>query len=166
MKRTAESQTADMKKKLDFEKERLLNLIDSRIRRKELDIAKSLAEELFKTMLEFLLLEKAKRLRRYNKLLLKVLLLLIACLFLSVACTVMNIHPFFNLAVQIVTITVILSLISVNNSLCRRFGKTIQKILEKYETARQPFIEKLLDNFIEDGNPDITLRNFTLLVFR
>ncbi|HAM51067.1 MAG TPA: hypothetical protein DCP92_10405 [Nitrospiraceae bacterium] len=149
---------------LDFERERLLNLIDSKIRRKEMEIAKGFAEELFRTEMEFALLGKAKKLRRYNSMILKVMRVLLTVLLMSVTCTVLNIYPFYNLLAQVITILAIISVIGTNSFLIERFGRAMKMTIEGYETVRQSFIDRLLDSFLNNSSPDMALRMLNLNV--
>ncbi|MGD0883672.1 MAG: hypothetical protein ABSA46_02140 [Thermodesulfovibrionales bacterium] len=143
---------------LEFERERLLNLIDSKIRRKEMDIAKGFAEELFMTEMEFVVLERMKKLKRYNSMLLKIMRSLLTVLLVSVTCTVLNISPFINLLAQMITILAIISVVGINSLLIKRFGRAMKMTIEGYETVRQSFIDRLLDSFLNNGSPDTALR--------
>lgn len=70
---------------LAFERERLFNLIDTKIRRGEIDVARGLAGELFKTETDFALVKKTRELKKYNDLLLRFLMFLIGVLCMSTA---------------------------------------------------------------------------------
>lgn len=100
-----------------FERGRFLNLIDSRIRRNEMEAAKGLAEELFKTEVRFALFKKTKVLARYNSLLLRVIIGLISVLVFSTALTVLNIRPAFSLVIEMFSVLGIISAVVINSSL-------------------------------------------------
>jgi uncharacterized membrane protein len=166
MKRTTATQLIDHERDLEFERGRLLNLIDSRIRRREMDAAKELAEELFSTEIEFALLEKAKKLRRYNSVLSKIMQSLITILLISITCMVVNIHPSFNLLAEVVTILALISAVVINSLLVKRFGRAIKMMVEVYETVKQSFIDRLIDSFIHHNSPHKTLKMFSVTVVK
>ena len=134
-----------------FEQERLLNLIECRIRRNEI---------------EFALREKTRRLGKYTRMLLKIMLSLLGLLSVSVICTVLDIRPSFNLLAQVVAILAIIVAILVNSLLVKRFGKAVRRMLDMYEAMRQSFIDRLIEGFLDRGNRDITLRTFSLTVVK
>jgi hypothetical protein len=141
---TTPGQVTRPESSLAFERGRLLNLIDSRIRRNEMEAAKGLAEELFKTEIRFALLKKTKVLARYNSLLLRVILGLIGVLVFSTALTVLNIRPAFSLVIELFSVLGIISAVVINSFLVRRFEKGVKVIMEVYENQKQCFIERVL----------------------
>jgi len=143
---------------LDFQRERLLNLIDSKIRRKEMDVATGFAEELFMTEMEFVVVGRIKKLKKYNTMLVKIMHALLTVLLVSVACTVLHINPFMNLLAQMITILAIISVVGINSLLIHRFGRAMKTIIERYETVRQSFIDGLLDSIVNNGSPESALR--------
>jgi uncharacterized membrane protein YqjE len=132
-------------KKIDFERERLLNLISSKVRTGDMEIAKKFADELLETEMRFALLRKAKQLKKYNNLLLKIILLMLAVLFAAMTFMVLNINPSFNLVVQAVSVLLIVSSLVVHIFLINRFTKTVYAMMDAYDAQKQPFIERLLD---------------------
>ncbi|HTR44729.1 MAG TPA: hypothetical protein VMH06_03385 [Thermodesulfovibrionales bacterium] len=149
-----------------FEQERLLNLIECRIRRNEIELARGFAEDLFRNEIEFALREKTRRLGKYTRMLLKIMLSLLGLLSVSVICTVLDIRPSFNLLAQVVAILAIIVAILVNSLLVKRFGKAVRRMLDMYEAMRQSFIDRLIEGFLDRGNRDITLRTFSLTVVK
>jgi len=133
---------------ITFERERLLNLIDSKIKRDEMDLARGLAEELFKTEIEFALSVRTRILRKHNRILLKILFSLISIVLACTFCMVLNIRPSFSLLVQAVTVIAFLSTVAIDAFLVRRFERGLKTIIEVYETKKQSFIEGVITNGI------------------
>jgi hypothetical protein len=166
MKGIAELKTICHERDHRFERERLLNLIECRIRRNEMELARRFAEDLFRNEIEFALREKTRRLGKYTRMLLKIMLSLLGLLLLSVICTVLDIRPSLNLLAQVVAILAIIVAIVVNTLLVSRFGKTVKRMLDMYEALQQSFIDRLIEGFQDRGNPDSTLRTFSLMVVK
>lgn len=137
------------KEEITFERERLLNLIDSKIKRNEMDLARNLAEELFKAEMEFALSVRTKLLGKYNWILLKILLSLINIVLTCTFFMVLNIRPSFSLLVQTVTVIALLSTVAIYTFLVRRFERTLKTIMEVYEKQKQSFIEGVITNGID-----------------
>jgi len=133
---------------LAFERERLLNLIESRIRRREMDLAEGLAEELFKTEVGFVLLKKMKVLRRYTRLLLRIIFALVSVLLGCTIAMILDMRPSFSLLGQVLAVLGIILAVVVDGFLVKRFEKGLKIIMEVYETQKQPFIEWVLTNGI------------------
>jgi hypothetical protein len=148
MEKTTVRQRIHPEEELVFERERLLNLIDSKIKRKEMDAAKGVAEELFKTEVKFALLKKTRILARYNNLLLRMIFGLISVLFFCTAFMVLNIKPAFSLLVEAFSVLGIISAVVIDSLLVKKFEKTVRAIMEVYETRKQFFIEKVLTHGI------------------
>jgi hypothetical protein len=153
-------------KQLDFERDRLVNLINSKIRRNEMSCAQDLAVELFKTEVEFTLLRKTKKLNRYNNLCLNTIFFLICLLVLSIACTVLNIKPLFFFMVNAIMILIICSAFIFNAFLVRQFEQGIRKIVDAYEILQQSFTEKLLNSLKNPSYPVLSRNLFTLEVIK
>jgi len=135
-------------KGIAFERERLLNLIDSRIKRNEIGLAKGLAEELFRAEMEFALSARTRILGRHNRIVLKIMHSLI-CIVLG--CTffmVLNIRPSFSLLVEAVTVIALLSTVAIDTFLVRRFERALRTIIEVCDTKKQSFIEGVITNGI------------------
>jgi hypothetical protein len=163
MKRTAVAVKAFSEQEMRFERERLLNLINSKIQRREMDVAKGFAEELFDAEVEFALLRKTKRLKRYSSIMLKVMLAFIGVLFVSVACMVLNINPSFHLMTQLCSLLAIISLILLNALLVRRFEYGVRMIVDAYETVKKSFAERVISSLMDCGRADVTLEHFGLI---
>lgn len=133
---------------LAFERERLLNLIESKIKRREMDLAEGLAEELFKTEVGFVLLKKMKVLRRYTRLLLRIIFALVSVLLGCTIAMILDMRPSFNLLGQVLAVLGIILAVVVDGFLVKRFEKGLKMIMEVYETQKQPFIEWVLTNGI------------------
>lgn len=154
MEKTVTAQKKFPEKEIAFERERLLNLIDSRIIRKEMDSAKSLAEELFKTEIGFVLLKKTRVLRKYTNLLMKTVSVLVSVLLLCTAAMILNIRPSFSLVLQAITVTGIVFAVIVDAFLMKRFKKTLRTVMEAYETKKLLFIEWVLTDGIRCHGED------------
>jgi hypothetical protein len=135
-------------KEISFERERLLNLIESKVKRNEMDLARGLAEDLFKTEMEFALSVRTKILGKHNRILLKIMLSLISIVLACTAFMVLNIKPSFSLLVQGVTVIALLSTVAIDTLLVRRFERALKTIMEVYETQKQSFIEGVITNGI------------------
>jgi len=141
------------KKEITFERERLLNLIDSKIKRNEMDLAKGLAEELFKAEMEFALSVRTKLIGKHNRILLKIMLSLISIVLACTAFMVLNIRPSFSLLVQGVTVIALLTTVAIDTFLVRRFERALKTIIEAYETQKQSFVEGVITNGINYTAP-------------
>lgn len=141
-------------KKLDYERERLLNLIDSRLRRKERDVAMGLAEELFRTEIAFALLMKTRRVRKYNRLLLRIIVALGIILFMCTTFMVLNIRPSFSLIIQSSAALGIVAAIFIDSLLNKRFEKALAIIDDVCETGKQSFIERVLTCGMKCGDSE------------
>lgn len=131
-----------------FERERLLNLIESKIRRKEMDLAKGLAEELFSAEIGFAVLKNVTMLRRYTTLLLRVIFALAGILFVCTIAMVMNIRPFFSLVGQVIAALGVIVAVAADAFVMKRFRRVLKVIVEMYETRRQLFVDWVLANGI------------------
>ncbi len=131
-----------------FERERLLNLIDSKIRRKEMDLAKGLAEELFKAEVGFALRKNMQMLRRYTNLLLRIIFALVSVLLVCTVAMVLNVRPSFSLLGQALAVLGIILAVVADAFLLKRFERVPKMIVEMYETQKQLFIDWVLANGI------------------
>ena len=141
-------------KKLAFERQRLLNLICSRLKRREVDIAEGFAEELFKKELEYALTKKTRLLRKYNNVLLKVIFAQLGVLFICTASMVLNIRPSFSLLVQAFSIAGIVSAFAVDGFLVKKFERTVRAIMDAYEMRKQYFVERVLSAGMRSEDPE------------
>ncbi len=137
-----------MREEQAFERERLLNLIDSKIKRKEMDLAKGLAEELFKAEVGFALRKNMQMLRRYTNLLLRIIFVLVSFLLACTIALVLNVRPSFSLLGQVLAMLGIILAVVADAFLVKRFERVPQMIVEMYETQKQLFIEWVLANGI------------------
>ncbi len=158
MKRVRATESTSPENELNFERERLLNLIDCKVKRKDMEIAMNLADELFRTEMEFALMRKTRRLKKYNAVLLRIIFLMLTVLFAAMTFMVMNINPSFNLLVQAIAVLSIISSVVVNAILINRFTKTVALMMNSYEVEKQTFIQKLLDNLTNCGNSNVKYR--------
>ncbi len=147
MKRGPAKQTGFLEEELDFERERLLNLIGSRIKRKDIEVAQNLAEDLYDVEIEFALHQKIRRLKRFNRLVFLLILFTLPVFIASTALTVLGLRPFFYLLVLAAALIAILSFILINAILVRHLGKTLSFVLETYEVRKQTFVGRLLARF-------------------
>jgi hypothetical protein len=148
MARYVTDQRSFPEKEQAFERERLLNLIDSKIKRKEMDLAKGLAEELFKAEVGFALLKNMKLLRRYTNLLLRIIFALVSVLLVCTIAMVLNMRPSFSLLGQVLAVLGIILAVIADAFVVKRFEKVLKLIVEMYETQKQLFIDWVLANGI------------------
>ncbi len=141
-------------KTLAFERQRLLNLIDSKVKRKEMESAREFAEELFRKEIHFALLKTTRLLRRCNSAILKIIVALLGVFFVCTASTVLNIRPSFSLAVEAAAVIGIVSAFVVGGLLVKRLEKALRVIMDMYETRRHVFIEMVLTRGGERVNSD------------
>ncbi len=151
-------------KTLAFERQRILNLIDSKIKRKEMESAKGFAEELFKREIQFALIKRTRLLIRCNSALLKVIVVLLGVFFVFTALTVLNIRPLFSLIAEAIAIMGIVSAFVVDGILVKRLEKAVEMIMDVYETRRQSFIERALTCSAENVDPEdwLSFRGLTM----
>ncbi len=155
MKRMPKGRDKDPVKTHDFERERLFNLIESKIRRRDRESAAIFAEELFRTEVEFAIFRKTKELKSYTTLLLKIILLMIAVILAAAIFMAMNINPSFNLVVQTVAVVLIISFVALDTVLVKRFERALDSMMEAYETRKQSFIKCVTDSAEDQRMPDI-----------
>lgn len=140
--------------RLAFERERLLNLIDSRVKRKEMDIAQGLAEELFKTEIGFALLKRMRMLRKHTDLVLKIIFALVIVLVVCTVATILNIRPSVSLMGQGLSIIGIILSVAVDAFLVKRFERALKGIADAYETWKRSFVERVLTCGIKCHDPE------------
>lgn len=151
---------------MNEEYDRLLNLIESRLRRKEIGLAEEFAEELLEKAMDLLLYERAARMNRLNRLLTSVMKLLLVIVCASVLLMVLNIQPFLGLKIFTAGYILIALLAVVNYFLVERFHRTIHAMTETYKTESQRFIALLLDSVRVDDNPETALNMFCLAMMQ
>lgn len=144
--------------RLAFERQRLLNLIDSSVKRSELESAKGFAEELFKREIQFALFKRTRLLRRCNAALLNIIVALLGIFFVCTASTVLNIRPSFNLVAEGVVVLGIISVFVVDSFLVKRLEKAVKMIMDVYDNRRQIFVESVLAEGAEYIDPEVWLR--------
>ncbi len=130
-------------KELDFERERLLNLIGSKIIRKDIDVAQNLAGDLYDVEIRFALHRKIVELKRFNRLVFMLILMTLPVVVASMTFTILGLRPLFYLITLAVALTAILSFIIIDAVLVRRFEKTRSLILDSYDVRRRTFIGRL-----------------------
>lgn len=166
MKATSFAGTAELVASMNEEFDRLLNLIDSRLKRKEVALAEEFAAELLENAMNHLLRQKAAKMNRLNRILLFIMKLLLLIVFLSLLCTVMNIQPFFGLKVFTAGGSMIALMVVVNYYLFRRFWHGVHVMMETYEKESARFIGLLLDGIRVHGNAESALDMFRLSLMR
>ena len=155
MKKAPGNRTNCTEKKLDFERERILNLIGSRIRRQDIEIAQELAEDLYNVEIGCALHRVIVKLKRYNKLTFLLFILTFPVLLASITLTVLGLSPFFYLLVFAAALLFIISLLLINGLLVRRFEKNVVEIVCAYEVKKQSFVIRLIERLTEScGNND------------
>jgi len=163
---TSSLDTPDWGSSMNFEIERLLNLIDSRLKRKEFALAEEYAEELLEKVMNFFLRQKAARMNKLNRVLLIIMKLILLIVFASLFCMVMNIQPLLGLKVFVAGVVVIAFLVLVNYYLFGRFYQGIHLMTEIYEKEGKRFIDLLLDSVRVNNNPETALNMFRLAMMR
>ena len=163
---TSSLDTPDWGSSMNFEIERLLNLIDSRLKRKEFALAEEYAEELLEKVMNFFLRQKAARMNKLNRVLLIIMKLILLIVFASLFCMVMNIQPLLGLKVFVAGVIVIAFLVLVNYYLFGRFYQGIHLMTEIYEKEGKRFIDLLLDSVRVNNNPETALNMFRLAMMR
>jgi len=127
-----------------FERQRLLNLIDSKIKRREIETAMGFAEELFRREVLYALIRRTRLLIKCTAILWKIIVVLICSFFVFTVLTVLNIRPFFSLVAEAVALTCIVSGVVVDRLLAKRLAKAAAVIMDVYETRRETFVERVL----------------------
>jgi hypothetical protein len=144
MKQTLESMLIRIEDRRSFERERLLNLIDSKVRRREVDVARGFAEELYDNEIGFLLRERTRAMARYDELLMSMTICMVAVLATSAALTVLNVSPFLSLKVLAASTVSSFALVVLESLLHKRFGVFLQRVAEGYENQKRLFVERVL----------------------
>jgi hypothetical protein len=132
-----------------FERQRLLNLIDSKIKRREIDSAMGFAEELFKSEIQYALIRRTSLLIKCTAALRNIIAVLLGVFFVSTVMTVLNISPFFSLVAEAVALTGIVSGIVVDTLIAKRLAKAVAMIMHIYETERETFVKRILTDGAE-----------------
>jgi hypothetical protein len=141
-----------------FERQRLLNLIDSKIRRREIESAMGFAEELFRSEVQYALIRRTRFLIKSTAALRKIIAVLLGVFFVFTVMTVLNIRPFFSLVGETVALTGIVSGIVVDRLLAKRLAKAVAVIMDVYENGRDTFVERILANGAECVHSEDWLR--------
>ena len=143
---------------LAFERQRLRNLIDSKIRRREIESAMGFAEELFKREVQYALIRRTRLLIKCTAVLWKIIVVLLGGFFIFTMLTVLNIRPFFSLTAGSLALSGIVSGLVVDRSLAKRLAKAAEIIMDVYETRREAFVERVLTNGVEHIDSEDWLR--------
>jgi hypothetical protein len=151
---------------IDSEVGRLLNLMDCRLRRKEIALAEECAEELLEKAMKVLLCRKAARMNKLNRFLVCIMKLLLAIVVVPLVCMVMNIQPLLWLKVFTAGVIMIASLIVFNYYLFRRFYRGMQSMTETYGKESKRFKDLLLYHGHINNNPETTLNMFRLAIMK
>ncbi|MBZ0154679.1 MAG: hypothetical protein K8I29_00505 [Alphaproteobacteria bacterium] len=133
-------------KELEFERKRLLNLIECRIRRNELDLAQEHAEELFNRELQFEVLREARRFVRYNRIFIRAILFLVGLFCLLAACAVLDIHPSFSVAAVGCIVLSIVSLVFIDTLIAGRFERSVELLMNTYDAEKLSFIRRVFES--------------------
>lgn len=141
-----------------FERQRLLNLIDSNVKRREIERATGFAEELFERELQFALISRTRFLIKCNAALLKIIVVLPGVFFVFTVLTVLNIRPFLSLIAETVAITGVVSGVVFDRLLAKRLAKEVATIMEVYKTGRETFVERVRTNGVEQIDPEDLLK--------
>ena len=166
MKGTSLLGTTERGSLINVEIDRLLNLIDSRLKREEVALAEEFAEELLEKAMNFLLHQKAARMNKLNRFLLLIMKLLLLVVFASLFCMIMNIQPLLGLKVFVSGVIMIALLVVVNYYLFGRFYQGVHFMTETYEKESKRFKDLLLDSVRVNNNPETALSMFRLAMMR
>lgn len=139
---------------------RLLNLIESRLRRKEVALAEEFAAELLEKTMDLLLLERASRLNRLNRFLSSVIKLLMVIVCASLLLMVLNVQPLLGLKIFTAGYVMIALLMVANYYLFQWFYRSIHVMIETYKKESKRFTALLIDSV--DDNPETALNMFCL----
>lgn len=139
---------------------RLLNLIESRLRRKEVALAEEFAAELLEKTMDLLLLERASRLNRLNRFLSSVIKLLMVIVCASLLLMVLNVQPLLGLKIFTAGYIMIALLMVANYYLFQWFYRSIHVMIETYKKESKRFTALLIDSV--DDNPETALNMFCL----
>ena len=136
-------------KKVAFERQRLLNLIDSKIKRREIESAMGFAEELFRKEVQYALIRRTRLLLKCTAMLWKTILVLLGGFLVFTLLTVLNIRPFFSIVAEAIALSGIVSGVVVDRVLAKRLAKAVAVIMDVYETRREAFVERVLTSGAE-----------------
>ncbi|NJD55870.1 MAG: hypothetical protein FIA94_05620 [Nitrospirae bacterium] len=139
---------------------RLLNLIESRLRRKEVALAEEFAAELLEKTMDLLLLERASRMNRLNRFLSSVIKLLMVIVCASLLLMVLNVQPLLGLKIFTAGYIMIALLMVANYYLFQWFYRSIHVMIETYKKESKRFTALLIDSV--DDNPETALNMFCL----
>lgn len=146
---------------LAFERERLCNLIDSRLRRQEIDQAEMIAEELLSAELGFIVRSKVGQLKRLSRLFAETACWLIGGIMIAMLLMIMDINPFLWLKILAVkTVSVVVALV-LKVVVVGRICTVLHLMVDSYEQVREAFVARLLDSVRLRGNPDAVLAQFS-----
>lgn len=144
MKRPQSDQRIASESPIAFERQRLLNLIDSKLRRREIQGAREFAEELFKKEILFALRQATGRLKRCISTILKIIAALIGLFFICTISAVLDIIPSFSVLAGSATVAGIISVFVVGRFIVKRLEEAIRTIMVVFDTRRYSFIETIL----------------------
>ncbi len=130
---------------LEFEEKRLCVLIDSKVRRKELDEVRDLAEELFEVDARAAMQKKARSARKYSRLMLKTVMFLLGTLAALILMMIMNLRPFLDLTAGMYVLCIILSAVIINISIVRHYRHALRGLAYAYGRAKEAFVSRVVD---------------------
>jgi len=137
------------KRELGFEREKWCRLIDSKMKRREVLAARTLAEEFFRTEVQEALIAEKNRLHLYSTHLVRTILLLTGAFLASEVFVVLNFNPSLNLLTGGIAISGILFAMMVKVLILRRFARVLEKVATAYDKAKEPFVKDVLSGFDE-----------------
>jgi hypothetical protein len=151
---------------VNVEADRLLNLIDCRLRRKEVAHAEEVAEELLAKSMYLLLYQRAARMHKLNRVLLVIMKLLLFVVSASLVFMVRNIQPLLWLKIFASGAVMIVLLIVLNYYLFGRFYRAVHVMTETYRKENRRFRDLLLDSVRVNNDPESALQMFRLSMMR
>lgn len=149
-----------MSPELVFERERLCNLIDSRLRRQEFDQAERMAEELLSVTLGFLVRSKVEQLKRLSRLFLEISCWLIGGIMVAMLLMIMDINPFLWMKILTVKMVSIVVALVLKGLVVGRICSVLYLMAETYEKVKEAFVARLLDSIRLHSNPEAVLAQF------
>lgn len=160
------NRTISPERELDFERERILNLIGSKVRRKDMDIARNLAEDLYNLEIEFALRRQVEKLRKHNRLVFRIFIITLPIIVASVTFLVLGLHPSFYLVEIPAALVFMTSFIVANGVFVRRFERNVAHIVDAYEIKKQNFTRRLIERFLNFCSADEVQTSLCLMAIK
>jgi hypothetical protein len=129
---------------IKHEKERLLNLVEAYVKRNELDIAITHAQDLYSRMTAHELREKAVRLAGYLRITNQITGFLVAITLVTMTLTIMDILPNINLLISYSTATATGAAICLTTHLLRQFAFNVEAARRNHHQGSRHFAAQFI----------------------